>query len=114
MLPRRALPLLLLAFLLTLPTRADAPPPPDPSRSNLNGPLYHADANTRGFVPGDTERNVAHLHFSLNIVWTLLCGFLVMFMQAGFALLETGLVRAKNAAHTMSMNFLVYAVGILA
>jgi Amt family ammonium transporter len=35
-------------------------------------------------------------------------------MQAGFALLETGLCRAKNAAHTMSMNFLVYAIGTIA
>ena len=35
-----------------------------------------------------------------------------MFMQAGFALVETGLCRAKNAAHTMSMNFLVYALGM--
>jgi Amt family ammonium transporter len=36
-----------------------------------------------------------------------------MFMQAGFALVETGLTRAKNAAHTMAMNFLVYAIGII-
>jgi ammonium transporter, Amt family len=49
---------------------------------------------------------------SLNIIWTLLAGFLVMFMQAGFALMETGLCRAKNAAHTMSMNFLVYALSM--
>jgi len=40
-------------------------------------------------------------------------GFLVMFMQLGFALLETGLTRAKNAAHTMSMNLMVYGIGIL-
>src|SRR5882672_10663219 len=33
-------------------------------------------------------------------------------MQAGFALVETGLIRAKNAAHTMSMNFCVYALGM--
>ena len=51
---------------------------------------------------------------ALNIVWTLVCGFLVMFMQAGFALVETGLTRAKNVAHTMGMNFLVYSIGILA
>jgi Amt family ammonium transporter len=51
---------------------------------------------------------------SINIVWTLLCGFLVMFMQAGFALVETGLVRKKNVAHTMGMNFMVYAIGLLA
>ena len=36
-----------------------------------------------------------------------------MFMQAGFALVETGLIRAKNAAHTMSMNFAVYGLGML-
>jgi Amt family ammonium transporter len=52
-------------------------------------------------------------HTALNIVWTLVCGFLVMFMQAGFALVETGLTRAKNVAHTMGMNFLVYSIGIL-
>ncbi|HJW75608.1 MAG TPA: ammonium transporter [Thermoleophilia bacterium] len=49
----------------------------------------------------------------LNIVWTMVAGFLVMFMQAGFALVETGLTRAKNAAHTMGMNFLVYAIGVI-
>ncbi len=48
-----------------------------------------------------------------NIVWTLFCGFLVMFMQAGFALVEAGLCRKKNAAHVMAMNFLVYSIGIL-
>src|SRR6266436_4160438 len=50
---------------------------------------------------------------SINFVWTLLAGFLVMFMQAGFALVETGFTRAKNAGHTMSMNFMVYALGML-
>jgi Amt family ammonium transporter len=34
-------------------------------------------------------------------------------MQAGFALVETGFTRAKNVAHTMSMNFMVYAIGML-
>src|SRR6267378_1817737 len=51
---------------------------------------------------------------SINFVWTLLAGFLVMFMQAGFALVETGFTRAKNAGHTMTMNFMVYAIGMLA
>ena len=37
-----------------------------------------------------------------------------MFMQAGFALVETGLARAKNSNHTMMMNFMVYGVGMLA
>ncbi|HZY05357.1 MAG TPA: ammonium transporter [Anaeromyxobacteraceae bacterium] len=49
----------------------------------------------------------------LNIVWTMVAGFLVMFMQPGFALVETGLTRAKNVAHTMGMNFFVYAIGVI-
>ena len=55
-----------------------------------------------------------HNKIAINFMWTLLCGFLVMFMQAGFAMVETGFCRAKNAAHTISMNFLVYAIGMLA
>ena len=50
--------------------------------------------------------------YSINFVWTLVCGYLVMFMQAGFALVETGLCRGKNAAHTMAMNFMIYAIGM--
>ena len=46
--------------------------------------------------------------------WVLMAGFLAMFMHLGFALVETGLCRAKNAAHTMSMNLMVYALACLA
>ncbi len=46
-------------------------------------------------------------------MWTLVTGFLVMFMQAGFALVETGLCRAKNAAHVMATNFMIYGLGML-
>jgi len=56
---------------------------------------------------------VGHNKVSINFVWTLICGFMVMFMQAGFAMVETGFTRAKNVAHTMSMNFLIYPVGML-
>jgi Amt family ammonium transporter len=61
----------------------------------------------------DTKQLVLSGQTALNIVWTLVTGFLVMFMQAGFALVETGLTRAKNVAHTMGMNFLVYSIGVL-
>jgi Amt family ammonium transporter len=61
----------------------------------------------------DTKQLVLAGQTALNIVWTLITGFLVMFMQAGFALVETGLTRAKNVAHTMGMNIFVYAVGVL-
>ena len=50
---------------------------------------------------------------AINIVWTLVAGFLVMFMQAGFAMVETGFTRAKNVSHTMSMNLMIYAIGVL-
>ncbi|MDP4174963.1 MAG: ammonium transporter [Bacteroidota bacterium] len=55
---------------------------------------------------------IGHSRIAMNIIWTLLCAFLVMFMQTGFAMVETGFIRAKNVAHTMGMNFLVYAIGI--
>jgi len=61
----------------------------------------------------ELAKNLADTQTALNVVWTMVAGFLVMFMQAGFALVETGLTRAKNAAHTMGMNFLVYSVGII-
>ncbi len=50
---------------------------------------------------------------AINFVWTLVTGYLVMFMQAGFALVETGFTRRKSAAHTMMMNFMVYGLGML-
>ncbi len=56
---------------------------------------------------------VGHTKISMNIIWILVAGFLVMFMQAGFALAETGFTQAKNAAHTMTMNFMVYGLGML-
>jgi len=56
---------------------------------------------------------VGHNRVAINFVWTLVTGFLVMFMQAGFALVETGLCRAKNASHTMAMNFMIYPMGML-
>ena len=49
----------------------------------------------------------------LNIMWMLISGFLVFFMQAGFALVETGFTRAKNVAHTMMMNMMVFCIGAL-
>jgi Amt family ammonium transporter len=61
----------------------------------------------------ETKQLVLAGQAALNIVWTLVAGFLVMFMQAGFALLETGMTRAKNVAHTMGLNFFVYAIAIL-
>jgi Amt family ammonium transporter len=72
-----------------------------------------ADAK-KGLTLGDAVNQVGQNKIAINFVWTLITGFLVMFMQAGFAFVETGLCRAKNANHTMMMNFMVYGVGMLA
>jgi Amt family ammonium transporter len=50
---------------------------------------------------------------AFNLAWVLLGAFLVMFMQVGFAMVETGFTRAKNAVNTMAMNLVVYPVGVL-
>ena len=68
----------------------------------------------KGLTIGDVANQIGQNKIAINFVWTLITGFLVMFMQAGFAIVETGLCRAKNANHTMMMNFMVYGVGMLA
>src|SRR5204862_7091706 len=67
-----------------------------------------------GLVIWDVVNQIGQNQISINFVWTVVTCFLVMFMQAGFAIVETGLARAKNSNHTMMMNFMVYGVGMLA
>ena len=67
----------------------------------------------KGLALDDLVNTVGQNVIASNFIWTLVTGFLVMFMQAGFAIVETGLARAKNANHTMMMNFMVYGVGML-
>ncbi len=50
---------------------------------------------------------------AITYVWVLVCGFLVMFMQAGFAMVECGFCRAKNAANLMAKNLLDFVIGSL-
>ena len=57
---------------------------------------------------------VGHVRIGTNFAWTLNTGYLVLFMQAGFALLTCGLVRKKNAAHLMMLNFAAYVFAFLA
>jgi Amt family ammonium transporter len=77
-------------------------------------PITDKTPKAKGLTIGDIANQVGQNKIAVNFVWTLVTGFLVMFMQAGFAIVETGLCRAKNANHTMMMNFMVYGVGMLA
>ncbi len=133
MLTRRWLPLLIVlgavavsAFALCNTAWADGPDP----RAGMSAPALvpagytKIDLAAATTQPAETLKALVsnqdalaeatgHAGIAVNMVWTLIAGFLVMFMQAGFALVETGLCRAKNAAHVMSMNFLVYALGMI-
>jgi Amt family ammonium transporter len=60
------------------------------------------------------EMTASTVQLNLNIVWTILGGILVFAMQAGFAMVETGLTRAKNAANIMMKNLLDFGIGSLA
>jgi len=91
---------------------------PDPTGA-ASGVWAAPAGDGKGDVPSslalpDIYDRVAHNLFSINFVWTLVTGFLVMFMQAGFMFVETGLCRAKNASHTAAMNFLIYPLGCVA
>jgi ammonium transporter, Amt family len=77
-------------------------------------PITDKTPKAKGLTIGDIANQVGQNKIAVNFVWTLVTGFLVMFMQAGFAIVETGLCRVKNANHTMMMNFMVYGVGMLA
>jgi Amt family ammonium transporter len=87
----------------------------DPAGTITGNPadIPMADAK-KGLTIQDVVSAVGQNLIATNFVWTLVTGFLVMFMQAGFAIVETGLARAKNSNHTMMMNFMVYGVGMLA
>ncbi len=121
------------------PAPAAAPAPPAPVALTVDDlksiPVPSAEDRAKGDTGGDKTGNASDVAVSdpkagltladlvnqvgqnkvgINFTWTLICGFMVMFMQAGFALVETGLIRAKNANHTMMMNFMVYGAGMLA
>ncbi len=65
-------------------------------------------------VSTDLYDRIVHNMISINLVWVFIAGFMVMFMQTGFMMVETGLIRAKNASHTSAMNFMVYPLGCIA
>lgn len=52
-------------------------------------------------------------HTALNLSWTLLCGFLVFNMQAGFALLGAGFLQKKNTLNYLTMSFVDFCIGAL-
>ncbi len=66
-----------------------------------------------GVVAAGDAPTAASVQKNMDFAWTLLAAFLVFFMQAGFAMVETGFTRAKNAINIMMKNMMDFAVGSL-
>ncbi len=56
------------------------------------------------------ENNLYELQFALDTFYFLICGALVMWMAAGFAMLEAGLVRSKNTTEILTKNFALFSI----
>jgi ammonium transporter, Amt family len=93
--------LVILAGVLLLPALAAGPDP--------TGASYATSTGTETLSDVAVAANKAQ--YSANFVWVMITGFMVFFFQCGFAMVETGFVRGKNAAHTITMNFMVFLVG---
>jgi ammonium transporter, Amt family len=62
----------------------------------------------------EAGEDVVALGQQVNLLWIVIGALLVIFMQAGFALVETGFCRAKHAAHVVSTNFAIFGLGFVA
>ncbi len=69
---------------------------------------------TPSFAQGSQPDPMATMKVAVDTVWVLVTAFLVFWMNAGFAFLEAGLCRAKNAVNILAKNFIVFAVSSLA
>ena len=64
--------------------------------------------------PVDVEAMTTELKIGLDTLWVVIASVLVIFMNAGFAMLETGFCRSKNAVSLLSKNLIVFAVSTIA
>src|SRR5204863_9985421 len=70
----------------------------------------HAQPHRPGARRGGIPMKNTDLLIAANTVWVVVAAVLVMFMQAGFAFLEAGLTRMKNAAHIAGKNVLIFGI----
>ena len=59
----------------------------------------------------ETTTNIQEIRISLDSVWVVVGGILVFFMQAGFALIESGSVRSKNTVNVLMKNYMDTCIG---
>jgi ammonium transporter, Amt family len=75
--------------------------------------LILATPGMAGAQDVDPVEAVTSLGQQTNLLWIVIGAVLVIFMQAGFALVETGFCRAKHAAHVVSTNFAIFGLGFV-
>jgi len=83
----------------------------DSSAADPTGAGYTALSGSETLT--DVATTASKGYFGSNYTWIMICAFMVFFFQCGFAMVETGFCRGKNAAHTMTMNFMVFLVGAI-
>jgi len=78
--------------------------------------IFAAVASAAESPTGDAADHTAYaaLQENLNVVWTCVAAFLVFFMQAGFAMVEAGFTRAKNAVNILMKNLMDFSIGTVA
>ena len=59
------------------------------------------------------ENNIYHLQYAMDTFYFLVCGALVMWMAAGFSMLEAGLVRSKNTTEILTKNIALYSISCI-
>ena len=114
----RALPVL---FIILVPSLlwAQETTPAQPAAEAAAAPAQEAapaaaPAPDLATQVADLESRIGNSKVVLDTVWTLVAAFLVFWMNAGFALVESGFCRAKNAVNILSKNFIVFALSSLA
>ena len=90
-----------------------AAPPPAPMATAEQAPTAQPVAAPAP-APEKPPMKAEDVQKNVNIIWTLVAAFLVFFMQAGFAMVETGFTRAKNAINIMMKNLMDFCFGSLA
>ncbi len=75
--------------------------------------LLSGVAHAQSAPPAVPDPGGTGLATGMNLLWIVIGAVLVIFMQAGFALVETGFCRAKHATHVVSTNFAIFGLGMV-
>jgi len=85
-----------------------------PKEASATGPAAAASAVTAPAFTQEMADAIKDTKIAMDTIWVLVTAFLVFFMNLGFALVESGLCRAKNTVNILAKNFIVFTVSSLA